>query len=103
MDFSEPFREEIDRLAAAGVKPDIALLPIVACGPGDAEAVELGVHYVLKTLKPRAFLPMHCGGSEHLGCEFVKECAGAFPGTAMAAPENRGDRFRYRGGAIERL
>ena len=102
-DFSGPFKGEVDFLVAEGTVLDVALMPILGCGFGDVEAVRTGVRYALEVLRPRAFLPMHCGGTEYLLCEFIDDCKDRFRETRMAAPENRGDRFRYRGGKIEKL
>jgi ankyrin repeat protein/L-ascorbate metabolism protein UlaG (beta-lactamase superfamily) len=99
-DFSGPYRAEIEFLAAEGVKPDIAFMPISGCGFGDQEAVKIGVHYALKALQPRVFLPMHAGGGEYRYHEFIAECRDDFPNTQMQAPVDRGDRFRYRDGRI---
>ncbi|HVP58896.1 MAG TPA: ankyrin repeat domain-containing protein [bacterium] len=99
-DFSGPYKEEIDFLAAKGKQPDIAIMPISGCGFGDQEAVKLGVYYALETLKPRVFIPSHSGGGEYRYADFVGEAKTKFPAIQMLAPQARGDRFRYRGGRI---
>jgi L-ascorbate metabolism protein UlaG (beta-lactamase superfamily) len=99
-DFSGPYKEEIDFLAATGKRPDIAFMPISGCNFGDQEAVKMGVCYALETLKPLVFLPMHSGGGEHRYVEFVNEVGPKFPAVQMPAPQARGDRFRYRDGRV---
>jgi L-ascorbate metabolism protein UlaG (beta-lactamase superfamily) len=99
-DCSGPYREEIDFLAAKGIRPDIAFLPVSGCGFGDQETVKLGVYYVLETLKPRVFMPDHAGGGEFRYGEFVSACKNKFPATQMKAPQARGDRYRYRDGRV---
>lgn len=99
-DFSGPYKAEIEFLAAQGVKPDIAFMPISGCGFGDQEAVKMGVHYTLATLHPSIFIPMHAGGGEFRYHEFIAECKDDFPKTQMQAPVDRGDHFRYRDGRI---
>ena len=99
-DFSGPYRAEIDHLAAGGVKPDIAFMPISGCGFGDQEAVKMGVHYALETLTPRVFIPMHAGRSSYRYHEFIGDCKDKFTNVQMEAPLNRGDHFRYRDGRI---
>jgi ankyrin repeat protein/L-ascorbate metabolism protein UlaG (beta-lactamase superfamily) len=99
-DFSGPYKEEIDFLAAKGKQPDIAIMPVSGCGFGDQEAVKLGVYYALETLKPRVFIPAHSGGGEYRYREFVGEGQAKFPAIQMVAPQARGDRFRYRDGRI---
>jgi ankyrin repeat protein/L-ascorbate metabolism protein UlaG (beta-lactamase superfamily) len=99
-DFSGPYRAEIDHLAAAGVRPDLAFMPISGCGFGDQEAVKLGVHYALENLRPAVFLPMHAGNNSYRYQEFVGDCRGKYPLTKMVAVQNRGDHFLYSGGEI---
>jgi hypothetical protein len=75
-------------------------MPISGCGFGDQEAVKMGVHYALETLKPRVFFPMHSGGGEYRYRDFIGDCRDDFPDTQMDAPVDKGDRFRYRDGRI---
>jgi ankyrin repeat protein/L-ascorbate metabolism protein UlaG (beta-lactamase superfamily) len=100
VDFSIPFKEEIDWLASKGVRPDLMLMPIRGCGLGDPEAVKAGVHYAIETLRPFAFVPMHAVDAENAYREFIDECAGKFPETSMYAVQHKGDRFRYDKGKI---
>jgi ankyrin repeat protein/L-ascorbate metabolism protein UlaG (beta-lactamase superfamily) len=99
-DFSGPYKAEIEFLAARGVRPDVAIMPISGCGFGDQEAVKMGVYYTLEALQPKVFLPMHAGGSEFRYHEFIAESKDKFPRIQMQAPVNRGDHFRYRDGRI---
>jgi len=101
-DFSGPYQAEIEYLAAAGVKPDLAFMPISGCGFGDQEAVKMGVHYTIETLQPAVFIPMHSGGNPFRYQEFVADCGQKFPHTEMLAVQNRGDHFLYAGGEIGR-
>jgi len=97
-DFSGPYKTEIDYLAAKGVKPDMAFMPISGCGFGDQEAVKMGVHYVLETLKPTVFIPMHAGNGAFRYHDFIADCKDKFPKIKMVAVQNRGDYFRYSRG-----
>jgi ankyrin repeat protein/L-ascorbate metabolism protein UlaG (beta-lactamase superfamily) len=99
-DFSGPYKEEIDFLAAEGKQPDIAFMPVSGCGFGDQEAVKLGVYYALETLKPKVFLPMHSGGAEYRYVDFTEACKNKYPAIQMRAPLARGDRYWYRNGKI---
>jgi len=99
-DFSGPFQAEVEFLAEAGIRPDIAFMPISGCGFGDQEAVKMGVHYTLETLRPKVFLPMHAGNNSWRYHEFIADCRDQFPETRMDAPINRGDLFRYREGSV---
>ncbi len=102
-DWSTPFKEEIDWLAAKNARPDIAFFPISGCGFGDQEAVKMGVYYALETLEPRVFFPMHSGDMNTRYQTFVQECRGRFPKTRMEAAAIKGDRFHYSKGAIAAL
>ncbi len=97
-DFSGPFKSEIEFLASSGVRPDVAFLPVSGCGFGDLEAVRLGDYFVLETLKPVVFLPMHAGDQGWVCGRFIDACGTGFPATQLRAMENRGDCMNYRNG-----
>ncbi|MBN1825517.1 MAG: ankyrin repeat domain-containing protein [Candidatus Eisenbacteria bacterium] len=99
-DFSGPYKAEIDWLAEKGVRPDICFAPIRGCGFGDQVAVKMGVHYLLETLEPVVFLPMHGGTAFREYESFIEECRSDFPKTKMEYPTGRGDRFHYKKGSI---
>ncbi len=99
-DFSGPFTAEIEFLAATGVRPDVAFLPVSGCGFGDLEAVRLGNDLVLETLKPVLALPMHGGDLARGYREFVEGCGDRFPVTQLRAVEHRGDCVTYRKGKV---
>jgi ankyrin repeat protein/L-ascorbate metabolism protein UlaG (beta-lactamase superfamily) len=99
-DFSGPYKEEIEWLAARGVRPDMAFFPVSGCGFGDQEAVRLGVEYALETLQPAAFFPMHGGASGTRCREFGDACKPNFPGIQVYAAQNPGDHFIYRKGKV---
>ncbi len=94
------FTDEIDFLADQGIRPDICFMGIRGCSLGSPEQVKEGVHHVLKTLGPRAFIPMHAAAQGHLYREFIEECRKQFPAVEMAAPDNRGDHFVYSKGKL---
>jgi len=97
-DFSGPYCAEIDYLAAQGIRPDIAFMPISGCGFGDQVAVKMGVHYALETLKPLVFIPMHSGGNPATYWEFTSEASEEFKEIHMPSVLGRGDHFRYQDG-----
>lgn len=99
-DFSGPYCAEIDWLAEAGVRPDLALMPVSGCGFGDQEAVRLGVNYALEKLQPRVFIPVHSLNNEYRYEEFIDRCGNEFPGIRMVAPSHRGDHHDFRKGKI---
>lgn len=99
-DFSGPYCAEIDWLAEAGVRPDVALMPVSGCGFGDQEAVRLGVNYALDKLRPSVFIPLHSLNNEFKYEEFISRCRNEFPGIRMVAPSHRGDHYDFRKGEI---
>jgi ankyrin repeat protein len=99
-DFSGPYTAEIDYLATAGVRPDIAFMPISGCGFGDQVAVKMGVHYAIDSLKPQVFIPMHGGSGGHRYREFIEEAAPKHPDVQMVAFEHEGEHFRFGNGKM---
>jgi len=74
---------------------------ILGCSLGHPEEVREGIHYTLKTLKPKVFIPMHARARAHLYREFIDECQPLFKSVQMVAPDNRGDHFIYKQEKIE--
>jgi ribonuclease BN (tRNA processing enzyme) len=95
------FKDEIDFIAAKGIRPDICLMGIRGCSLGQPPQVKEGVYYALKTLKPKVFIPMHALDQGQVFAEFVKEAQGQFASVDMAAPYNRGDHLVYKKGKIK--
>jgi ankyrin repeat protein/L-ascorbate metabolism protein UlaG (beta-lactamase superfamily) len=91
----EGYRDQIDAIAAAGLRPDICFQPISGCNFGDLVAVDQGVEYTLATLKPRLFFPMHGGSQEQRYRAYVAEHEARFPDVRMHAAEAPGDCVRY--------
>jgi len=88
------YREDIDWLAAAGVRPDLCFLPMSGCGFGDLEPVHAGANYTLKVLQPAVFSPMHGGQNSRRYHDFVAERKDLFPDVKMVAVTDRGDRIK---------
>jgi ankyrin repeat protein/L-ascorbate metabolism protein UlaG (beta-lactamase superfamily) len=98
-DLSGNYTPEIQFLAARGVRPDIAFLPISGCNFGDQVAVKVGTEYTLETLKPKLFLPMHAGRQTTTRYrDFIDACGDRFPQTRMPTLYCAGDHFTYRNG-----
>jgi hypothetical protein len=97
----EAFTDEIDFLASRNIRPDICFMGILGCSLGSPEEVKEGVHYTLKTLKPKVFIPMHAGSQGHRYQAFVEECQKEFNSIQMVFPGNRGDHFVFKKGKIE--
>ncbi len=97
----DEFTDEIDFLAEKGIRPDICFMGILGCSLGRPDEVKEGVQYTLKTLKPKAFIPMHAGTQGHRYREFIDECQGQFPSIQMVSADNRGDHFVYSKGKIK--
>jgi len=99
-DFSGPYCAEIDWLAAAGSRPDIAFMPVSGCGFGDQVAVKMGVEYALEKLQPEVFVPLHAGGNEWRYQEFVDSIRNDHRGVLMLTPGHKGDHHDYRQGKV---
>ncbi|MCP4574536.1 MAG: hypothetical protein GY838_19470 [bacterium] len=99
-DFTGPYCGEINWLAAAGARPDIALMPVSGCGFGDQVAVKMGVEFALEKLQPKIFVPLHAGSNEWRYEEFVNSIRNKHLGVLMLAPTHKGDHHDYRGGKI---
>lgn len=99
-DFSGPYCGEIDWLAAAGHRPDIAFMPVSGCGFGDLEAVKMGVEYALDKLQPSVFVPLHAGNSEWRYQDFVESIRNEHREVLMLAPRHKGDHHDYRQGKV---
>jgi ankyrin repeat protein/L-ascorbate metabolism protein UlaG (beta-lactamase superfamily) len=98
-DLSGNYTPEIQFLAARGVHPDIAFLPVSGCNFGDPVAVRIGTEYALETLQPKLFLPMHGGRDATTRYrEFIDGCGDRFPHTRMQALCSAGDHFTYKNG-----
>lgn len=95
------FTDEIDFLASRDIRPDICFMGIRGCSLGSPEEVMEGVHYTLRKLEPKIFIPMHAGAQGHLYRQFIGECQAQFPSIQMVAPDNRGDHFVYSKGRIK--
>jgi len=91
------YKAEIEFLAKANLDIDLAFFPIVGCGIGDPDRVKQGVHYAMKTLKPRLSIPMHGGTATHRYQDFVEKMRSLEPSVKMKCAINMGDRFTYRG------
>ena len=67
----EEFTDEIDFLAAKGIRPDICFMGIRGCSLGAPDEVKEGIYYTLETLNPRVFIPMHASAQGHVYREFI--------------------------------
>jgi ankyrin repeat protein len=56
------------------------------------------INFSIETTKPGVFFPMHYRSSEYLFRELAEEIAKFGHSTKIIAPENRGDRYIYKGG-----
>jgi len=97
----DEFTDDIDFLAARGIRTDICFMGIRGCSLGRPDEVKEGIEYTLDTLKPKVFIPMHAGAQGHLYHEFIDGCRDKFPSVQMVAPDNRGDHFVYKNGRIK--
>lgn len=89
-DYSGEIRKDIDYIAT---KSDTVHL---AFAEGSASVTS----YMLQTLKPILWFPMHERGTEFKYKEFPQEIAEMNVTTEVICAENRGDRFHFKEGTI---
>ncbi|MBP1634624.1 MAG: uncharacterized protein H6Q10_1198 [Acidobacteria bacterium] len=94
---SPPFTEEIDFLAAAGLRADLYFAAVRGCG--QPAGIRNGVYYAIARLSPRAVFPMHGGGREGAYAEFARAAADAGVRAPVHCAEFGGDRFTVAAGA----
>jgi ankyrin repeat protein/L-ascorbate metabolism protein UlaG (beta-lactamase superfamily) len=97
-DFSGPFKEEIEYLAAKNLKPDLMFSPLVGCGATDQGSVKKGLYYTVKKLSPQVVFPMHAIGQEHRYRTFADEVMEKGLKTPILCADNTGDYFFYSQG-----
>lgn len=101
--WSEPpnalFRANIDRLAAAVPKIDIAFLSSFGRRRG-RPVLNQGDVYTLEALEARVTFPMHCGGCETRYADFAREASALGLTTKLGVADAPGAFFRYSEGAL---
>ncbi len=103
--WSEPpdrrFRVNIDRLAAAVERLDLAFLSSFGAR-GSRRALNQGDVYSIETLRPRVTFPGHCGGCEERYAAFAREVSSLGLPTRLGVADAPGAFFHYRGGTLRR-
>ncbi len=102
---AEAFGAEIQWLKAQGTSIDLAFFPVAtgyACEP--RPSIWKGVESAARELRPRVLVPMHvrCVAKLDLYEKFRAEVGPRLGETAVVAPAERGDRFRYAAGKLTR-
>jgi len=98
----ETFRHNIERLAAAAKRLDLAFLSSFGRA-GTRTGLNAGDDFTLRTLKPRVTFPMHCGGCEERYVAFAEEAEAREVPTTVALAEAPGVAFRYADGTVFRI
>jgi len=96
---NEKFRANIDRLAAAVERIDIAFLSSFGTG-GNRRGLNQGDVYSIETLEPRVTFPMHCGGCEDNYAAFASQASSLDLPTTVGVADAPGAFFHYRGGTL---
>ena len=97
------FFPEIDFLAGKGIRPDIAFfLNMYGCGSTNPEAFQKGIFYALDKLSIKAVLPMHGAYKEWVYGNLAEAVAKNGMKVDVGAAVNQGDRFFYKGGALQK-
>jgi L-ascorbate metabolism protein UlaG (beta-lactamase superfamily) len=95
------FTDEIDYLAEHVNEPDFAFLNITGCHAHGPEPLWEGTAYTVDKLRPKVLIPTHAGDREYLYEEFAERAGQEGLDATVYCPENRGDSFLYRGGAVQ--
>ena len=103
MDMSGDYTPEIDALATMSEDIDLAFFAIFDASLGTPESEQLGVHYAIEHLKPKALFPMHASRAPYFYREFVEDAADRNYDSHLAYALNEGDRFFYRQGKIIKI
>jgi ankyrin repeat protein/L-ascorbate metabolism protein UlaG (beta-lactamase superfamily) len=97
------FTDEIDYLAEHASDLDLAFLNMTGCHTHGPEPLWEGTLYTVDKLAPKVLIPTHAGEREYLYEEFAEKAGEAGFEPSVLYPENRGDSFLYRKGAIHRM
>ncbi len=84
------YTDNIDYLAGQSDFCDLVFLSIFGSPTYDGEL------YAIEKFKPRVVLPMHSGGREADGKDFVTYARSKFPDCRFWFPSNKGDGFIYK-------
>jgi ankyrin repeat protein len=103
MDMPDSYTAEIDAIASMNKDIDLAFGPILGCSLGTPESVQLGAHYIIETLSPTVFMPMHSGNTTYRYRDFVEEAADKNYDTQLAYALISGDRFLYSQNRLEKV
>jgi len=96
------FTDEIDLIAEKNKEIDILFGGIRGCSLGQPEQVKQGMYYVLETLDPKLFVPMHNGSHTFNYLDFIETAHKDGYDQEMKAVFHKGDRFVYKkGGGVE--
>jgi ankyrin repeat protein/L-ascorbate metabolism protein UlaG (beta-lactamase superfamily) len=90
------FTDEVDLIAGKNMAIDILFAPIRGCGLGQPAQVKLGIEYMIKTLNPKMFVPMHAGEFTSEYKKLADEIAGNNYSTQIKWVAAKGDRFTYQ-------
>lgn len=96
---NETFRANIDKMAGAVERIDIAFLSAFG-RRGRSGALNPGDTYSIRTLGPKVTFPMHRGGTEHQYAAFAQEVSSLGLATTVGVAEKPGAFFHYRDGEL---
>jgi len=96
---NEAFRANIDRLAAAVERVDIAFISAFGAR-GSKRALNQGDVYSIEALEPQVTFPMHRGGWEDMYAAFASEASSRRLPTKVGVAKAPGEFFHYQGGEL---
>jgi hypothetical protein len=94
------FTDEVDLIAAKNLPVDIMFAGIRGCSLGEPEQVKRGVEYMIETIQPKVFVPMHAGMYSLEYKKFADDIADKNYETKTKYVVTKGDRFSYRNNAL---
>ncbi len=93
---------EVDFLAERVKTVDFAFVNVTGCHAHDPERLREGTFYTLDKLHPVVMVPTHGLDREYQYAEWVDIVKERALPIDVISPQNRGDHFVFRGGAIVR-
>lgn len=97
-EFRKPYQTSMDRLARAGMKPDLAFLPVGTSDGWQEDALIEGCRLFMTRLAPHGVVPMHAHGYEEFYQSFFEKTADL--GIPVAPIRHSGDCFDFNGSAF---
>ncbi len=100
-EFQKPFRTSMTKLSQAGIRPDLAFMPVGTSDGWQEDALIDGCRLAITKLLPAGIIPMHAFGYESFYVDFAEKVADL--GIPVAPLRQSGDRFVFADGHFTAL